>query len=442
MKFLQPTTLLGMSTLVAGQNITEANNCSTFHVGNKDLVASQYNHHGNITALWYDLLKPRFGRGPAYPINYGANVSDFEPIFETLIHRNVSDAFDERWPQEFIPTLNRLVEEANAQRGRNNTLAEALYWRVNALGHIAHYPSLHTPLRYGIYETQIAAFLNATSFWETPYSNIQIPHTHGIDGEGASIPTFYRPAPRNATDPVPVLVRLAGVDGFRSDQPHNVEQAAYEAGYAYLIAEIPGTGASPALPRDSESPDRLWSSIIDWIEQQPGLNSKGIIFWGVSTGGYYGFRVAYTHRDRILGAIGNGGWSNCVITRTWMDIADVGEYPTSLSRTFAWKFGYDPVSPGVSYNTSSNASYANFLDDLPALKAAFSLVDNGLADEDSAPLLLVDGTEDTIFAVEDSEILLNYGKPKYARFVPGAHHPGEPGATPIILEWIAGLLRR
>lgn len=112
-----------------------------------------------------------------------------------------------------------------------------------------------------------------------------------------------------------------------------------------------------------------------------------------------------------------------------MDIADVGEYPTELSRTFAWKLGYSPTGSG----------FEHFMQDLPGLKKNFSLLEDGLVARDSAPLLIVDGREDTIFPVEDSEVLTWSGRQKSARFVPGAHHPGEPQATPIILRWIADL---
>lgn len=430
MRPVQPLCLLALASGFASVQASEANDCTQFFVGDKTSVAKQYHHHGNITALWYDLLKPRFAKGPAYPINYGANSADFEPVFRSLIRKNISDAFDERWPKEFLPALDGLVKQANDQRSLNATAASELYFRANALGHIAHYPSLHTKLRYSIYETQVAAFLNATSSWSTPYSEVFIPHKHAVAGEGHVIPTFFRPAPRNASGPAPVLVRLAGIDGFRPDQPHNAEQMAHEAGYAYLIGEIPGTGASPALPRDPASPDRQLSSILDWIDSRRDLDSDTVIVWGVSTGGYYGFRAAYTHHDRILGAVGNGGWSNCALTRHWMDIADVAEYPTSLSRTFAWKFGYDPID-----------QYEAFLNDLKSLKRNFSLVDTGLADRDSAPLLMVDGKNDTIFPIEDTTILLEHGLPKTARVIAGAHHPGEPEATPIIFKWIASLLR-
>jgi len=162
---IHPSTasVLSCALFLANARSAESEFCSTFYVGDAASVGSQYSHHGNITALCYDLLKPRYAQGPAYSINYGANMSDFEPIFNALIRKNIIDAFDERWPEEFVPTLNQLVRDANEQRDINETAAAELYLRANALGHIAHYPSLHTKLRHSSYEIQISAFLNATA---------------------------------------------------------------------------------------------------------------------------------------------------------------------------------------------------------------------------------------------------------------------------------------
>ncbi|KAF1981337.1 alpha/beta-hydrolase [Aulographum hederae CBS 113979] len=339
--------------------------------------------------------------------------------------KNISDQWDERWPTEFLPTLNNLVAEANRQRYANSSKASELYLRANALGHIAHYPALNTPLRYSIYETQIAAFLNGTSFWQDPFIEVLVPHTHRVDGEGSTIPVFYRSAPRNFSRPLGVIVRMTGVDGFRPDQPGQVATATYNAGYASIVVEIPGTGASPALPLDPESPDRLWSSIIDWIEEQPEVDSSNIVFWGVSTGGYYGLRVAYTHATRIKGAVAQGAWSHCAVNKTWLDIADVGEYPTILSKTLAWKFRYN--STEQLYRDAQNR---------------FSLVDGGIVNMTSGPLLIVNGMEDTIFPIEDSMVMLEYGTPKTARWVRGAHHSGEPVASTVIFPWLKALTGR
>ena len=89
---------------LANARSAEADDCSTFYVGEAASVGSQYSHHGSIIALWYDRLKLRFALGPAYPINYSANVSDFELIFESLVSQNISDASHDSWPEEFVPT--------------------------------------------------------------------------------------------------------------------------------------------------------------------------------------------------------------------------------------------------------------------------------------------------------------------------------------------------
>ena len=58
MRPVQPLCLLASASGFASVQASEANDCTQFFVGDKTSVAKQYHHHGNITALWYDLLKP------------------------------------------------------------------------------------------------------------------------------------------------------------------------------------------------------------------------------------------------------------------------------------------------------------------------------------------------------------------------------------------------
>ncbi|KAH6876723.1 hypothetical protein B0T10DRAFT_532572 [Thelonectria olida] len=44
-----------------------------------------------------------------------------------------------------------------------------------------------------------------------------------------------------------------------------------------IIAEVPGTGDSPALADDPLSPDRQWSSLLDWIDDQEAIDSKRVV---------------------------------------------------------------------------------------------------------------------------------------------------------------------
>ena len=72
-------------------------------------------------------------------------------------------------------------------------------------------------------------------------------------------------------------------------------------------------------PNDPESPDRVWSSLLDWIEKQPNIDSTNVAAWGISTGGYYASRIAHTHASRLKAVVSQGGASHHVFDPEWID---------------------------------------------------------------------------------------------------------------------------
>ena len=157
-----------------------------------------------------------------------------------------------------------------------------------------------------------------------------IPHKYAANGDGSEIQMFVR-LPQNAStsSPVPVLVYITGLDGYRTDTMPIGAAKMIAGGRAVMAVEIPGTGDSPAVPNDPESPDRFFSSVLDWIEEQPYLQHQKTVAWGTSTGGYYAIRLAHTHRKRISGVVAQGGCSHHIFSKEWLDHADGGEYAFS-----------------------------------------------------------------------------------------------------------------
>ena len=96
----------------------------------------------------------------------------------------------------------------------------------------------------------------------------------------------------------------------------------------------------------------------------------------------------------------------------------MGEYPFELAETLASAFG------GKGY------------DDWIALAPRLSLLDQGILDRPCAPLLLVNGVQDTVFPIQDMHLLLERGQAKMARFFADEGHMGGPRSTTLIVEWI------
>ena len=70
------------------------------------------------------------------------------------------------------------------------------------------------------------------------------------------------------------------------------------------------------------------------------------------------------------------------------------------------------------------------------LKAA-PLLDQGILDQRCAPMLLVNGKQDTQCPIEDLYLLLEHGEPKTARVFEGGHMAPGPRTVATITSWVA-----
>lgn len=248
-----------------------------------------------------------------------------------------------------------------------------------------------------------------------------MPHKHRTSGEGETIPVYYLlPEGASKEAPVPLVIIFTGLDGYRTELAVWME-GWRQNGVATVVLEIPGTGDCPAAPSDPTSPDRLYSSLFDWVGQQEGVDQKKVAIWAFSTGGFYAIRVAHTHADKLAGVVALGGGCHHMFDPEWLDHVNHLEYPFDLANTLAYKFGYDNDISTFKREASSK----------------FSLLNDGTLDSPMcARLLLVNGTEDEIFPIDDYYVALQHGAPKEARFVDGVKHMGEPESFFIILNWL------
>jgi pimeloyl-ACP methyl ester carboxylesterase len=278
---------------------------------------------------------------------------------------------------------------------------------------------------------------------------VDIPHLHAVEGEDKTFPVYVQmPAAASNESPAPCIIIFTGLDGYRT------ELALWRGifipkGCGLIVVEIPGTGDSPALKQDPKSPDRQWSSLLDWTETQASIDHKKLVVWGFSTGGYYSIRIAHTHADRLKGAVSLGGGCHHMFDPEWLSEVDHLEYPfeyvkfgktetrfqvavadmlsvASLAGALAYKFGYSDVE---AFKKEA--------------RAKFSLLEAGILDMPCTRLLLVNvswirsfdtpiniytaaplaytthqlqGTDDEIYPIDDYKLALNYGGPKEARY--------------------------
>ena len=351
----------------------------------------------------------------------------------------------DEYTRAFVPTAEGLVREAErceseGESGREKAIE--LYERAACVLRISRFPSKDaSEFKREVFGRQKEVYLKGAGLWEEPLREVLIKHTAGVGSdEGREVPLFVR-LPEGVKEgsgemkcPVVLLIAgestvmlrwgvctngwMIGLDGHRPDNSGRSHEF-HKRGWATVICEPPGTGDCPAARRDPLSPDRLFTSILDWINAQPHFNSKKIVVWGLSAGGYYAIRVAHTHHDRLLGSIGQGAGTHHFIGKEWLKKIDNHEYPFVLSTAYLEKYGYKDWDEMVD-----------------CAQKDFSLVESGILKGKSCRLLLVNGVMDGLMPIEDSYLCMSYGDPKEGRFYDGMQHMGYPPANECVWPWM------
>lgn len=271
-----------------------------------------------------------------YPFHDGA-FEDFEPIFETLISKDINDAYTDEYTSTFLPTAKELESKAEkaTQEGRKDKAAEyyrraAVVYRISRfpyVGPVTEDETVTSTLKREAFDRQKEVYLKATSTWSPPISEVVIPHKYRAGNDGATIPLLVRVPPQAAiTKKVPVVLLMTGLDGYRCDNSQRTHEL-ISRGYATVICEIPGTADCPSDAADPDSVDRLWNSVLDYIASRSEFDLKKIVAWGLSAGGYYAVRAASTHRDRFLACIAHGPGTHHFLSEAWLQRIDDHEYP-------------------------------------------------------------------------------------------------------------------
>ncbi|KAF2257697.1 alpha/beta-hydrolase [Lojkania enalia] len=381
-------------------------------------------HHESYKQLWDTKWKKPAEMG-VYPFMFGT-AKDFLPIVEEMEKQGMKEPYDwDAYAKIYFPQAEHLSSIAKEAESKGEVeKASEYYLRASAVYRIARFPAPRSEQQKYAWEMGKQNALKGFSLRPHPVREVMVPHTHAVKGEGDVIPVYYMiPDGANKTSPVPLVIIFTGLDGYRTELAVWME-GWRQNGIATLILEIPGTGDCPAAPSDSTSPDRLYSSLFAWVGQQDGIDQQKIAVWAFSTGGYYALRVAHTHHDKLAGVIALGGGCHHMFDAAWLNEVNHLEYPFDLANTLAYKWGYGHDVQKFKQEASDR----------------FSLLKDGTLDkQDCARLLLVNGTEDEIFPIDDYYLALQRGAPKEARFVQGVKHMGEPESFLIILKWLYGL---
>ncbi|MFH1269263.1 MAG: alpha/beta fold hydrolase, partial [Planctomycetota bacterium] len=226
--------------------------------------------------------------------------------------------------------------------------------------------------------------------------------------------------PKGVTKP-PVVINWGGTDSRKEDRSRS-DGGFLAEGWGSFTTDIPGTGESPIFA--TVDGEKVFSRIIDYLQQRPDVDGGRLAVQGNSWGGYWAAKLAYVERDRIRAAVNICGPIHDYFQPGWQRTSlQTREYLMDL---FAARSALYDVTT---------------LDAYLAEAAKRSLKTLGILGQPSAPLLSINGKLDSQVPISDLYILMEEGTPKMAWVNPEGGHGGRgPNAgnreRDVIIPWL------
>jgi pimeloyl-ACP methyl ester carboxylesterase len=335
------------------------------------------------TRTWPELkaeTQARAERG-AYPV-FGIAPEDAR---EALSRINGLDP--DEWGAAWMALGDGSMEQALAAEASGTIdIAQTRYlaaWRLYTLG---RWPVMSSPNKAECYTRAQRAFAAYGRLVTPPIEALTIPF------EGSEI-RIYLQKPIGVERP-PVVINIAGSDLWK-DSAAIQARGFLSAGIAAVAVDMPGTADAPVPARPGS--ERMISAIIDHLQKRTDVDGGRIIVRGQSWGSYWSARTAYAEATRLKGAVFQSGPVHRYFQREWQERA---------FRTKEFLFDYVPSRLHMLGVASVEEAYAV----MPAL----SLLDSGLIDRPSPPMLLIGGAKDTQVPFADFVLMLEHGSPKHA----------------------------
>ena len=166
-------------------------------------------------------------------------------------------------------------------------------------------------------------------------------------------------------------------------------------GIAAIAIDKPGTADAPVPARPGA--ERIVSAIIDFLQTRDDLDGSRVIVRGQSWGSYWSARAAYAEAARLKGAVFQSGPVHRYFQREWQEEA---------FKTKEFLFDYVP--------SRLHMLGVHTVEEAFALMPSLSLLDSGLIDQPTPPMLLITGAKDTQVPFSDFVLMMEHGSPKDA----------------------------
>ena len=326
----------------------------------------------------------------------------------------------DEWAAAWSAIGDRHMAQAK-QAASDKALASKHYKYAFEYYLFARFPLENSPGKEKAYEKALEAF---AAYAKIPYPPIEIVR---IPFEGKEIVGYLR-LPINVR-PAPLVVTIGGLDGRKENAAFR-NDAYLAQGVAYLAVDMPGTGQS-TIRQVVPGAEREFTRVLDYVATRKDLDARRVVVYGGSWGGHWAARLAYTERERIRGAVVQGGPVHEYFQPEWQRKA-VGtrEYLFELFEARAAIYG------------------ARTLDEFLAYGPKMSLKTAGWLEKPSAPMLVINGMKDTQVPVEDVFLLMRSGSPKDVWINPQGGHMGRNKEVSdqkifetVTLPWVVRMLK-
>ena len=347
-------------------------------------------------------------------------LSHLDPLEVREALSNLKSLERDEWAAVWSAMGDRRVERAKSALPSNRRSASRDYRDAVEYYMLARFPIENSPGKVKAYASALSAFAEYAKLQDPPIEIVRIPYN------GKQVIGYLR-LPKNVR-PAPLVITIAGIDGRKENAAiRNELYLAY--GVAYLALDMPGTGQSTSAVA-TPGAEREFSAVLDFVARRPDLDAKRVVVYGGSWGGHWAARLAFVEKARIRGAVVQAGPIHEYFQPEWQRRLAGARDLFELSEARAAIYGVSRV------------------DDFLAYGPKMSLVAAGLIDKPSAPMLLINGANDTQMPLEDVLLLMRHGSPKEVWFNPQGGHMGRSAELSdqrifetITLPWVVRVLR-
>ena len=348
-----------------------------------------------------------------YPL-IGLDPADVREAFQSI-----KTLDRDEWAAAWIALGDRYYAKAQTAMASQPAEARADYLRAWRLYSFGRWPVPSSPGKQRAYAKALEAFLAAAKGLDPPLEVVRIPF------EGFEIVAYMR-LPK-ANGPVPIVLAISGLDS-RKENLVDSFAAILPHGIGVIAVDGPGTGEAPI--KVSETAERMFSRVIDYLQTRSEIDKGRTIVHGVSFGGYWSAKLAITERARIRAA---SAQSPAVHEAFQADFVE-----KKLLGNREYLFDYAPALISI-FDGAKN------VEDLKVAFPRLSLSAQGLLGKSAAPMLIIGGARDTQVPIADTYLLLASGDaPKEAWINPQGGHLGrQPKIWPdplifnkVLIPWI------